>query len=327
MRRRANASARARGVAARRWATPSPDTLSIQVQKIEAEAYERSGCRPLPFATEDKLRLILITRGGGGTTEGHCGSLRAPALILIPQHPPALLRFAADSHGFIVSFAAAAFQAVVAREPSLAALFDELRYVALLADAMNGSDLEARIADLARELDDGAAAGMSAAEAHLQLVLTYALRAAIPLGASPAGTGTGAAGPGDGAGIGTDGPSPRNGVGTAVSRHDAALIPSFRRLVLAHFRHNWQLSDYAARLHVSLACLRTACVRATGIPPVQLINECAMREAQRLLKCSTLPVSSIAHELGFDDPAYFSRLFRAKCGTTASRYRVASRDV
>ena len=325
MRRRANASAWARSVAAQRWATPPPDTFPIQVQKIEA--YERSGCRPLPFVTEDKLRLILITRGGGGTTEGHCRSLRAPALILIPQHPQALLRFAADSRGFIVSFAAAALQAVVAREPSLAALFDELRHVALLADAMNGSDLEARIADLARELDDGAAAGMSAAEAHLQLVLTYALRAAIPHGASPASTGTGAAGPGDGAGTGPDGPSPRNGMGTAVSRHDAALIPSFRRLVLAHFRHNWQLSDYAARLHVSLACLRTACVRATGIPPVQLINECAMREAQRMLKCSTLPVSSIAHELGFDDPAYFSRLFRAKCGTTASRYRVANRDV
>jgi AraC family transcriptional activator of pobA len=301
MRRRANASAWARSVAAQRWATPPPDTFPIQVQKIEA--YERPGSRSLPLVTEDKLRLILITRGGGGTTEGHCRSLRAPALILIPQHPQALLRFAADSRGFIVSFAPAAFQAVVAREPSLAALFDELRYVAPLADAMNGSDLEARVADLARELDDGAAAGMSASEAHLQLVLTHALRAAIPHGASPAST------------------------GTAVSRHDAALIPSFRRLVLAHFRHNWQLSDYAARLHVSLACLRTACVRATGIPPVQLINECAMREAQRMLKCSTLPVSSIAHELGFDDPAYFSRLFRAKCGTTASRYRVASRDV
>lgn len=309
MRRRANASVRARTVLAQSRIASSPETSPIQVQRIEA--YERPGSRALPFMTEDQLRLILITRGGGGTAEGRCRSVTAPSLILIPEHPRVLLRFAADSCGFIVSFAAAVFAAAVAREPSLTSLFDELKCVALLPGAVNGPCLEARIADLARELADGAAAGMSAAEAHLQLVLTHALRAAVPQGASPASTVADGARPGDG---------PNSGDG-------AALILRFRRLVLAHFRHNWQLSDYAAHLHVSLACLRAACVKATGVPPVQLINECAMREAQRMLKFSTLPVSSIAHELGFDDPAYFSRLFRAKCGTTASRYRVANAEM
>jgi AraC family transcriptional activator of pobA len=329
MRRRAKASAQARSVAAQWWISPSTDTFPIQVQKIEA--YERPGSRPRPFVTEDKLRLILITRGGGGTAEGRCRSVTAPSLILIPRHPRVLLRFAADSCGFIVSFAAAAFEAAVAREPSLTALFDELKCVAPLVDAMNGPGLEARIADLARELAGSAAAGMSAAEAHLQLVLTHALRAAIPQGASFAGTGPDDQSPGNGpnSGDGTDpdGPSPLNGARPGVARPGAALILRFRRLVLAHFRHNWQLSDYAAHLHVSLARLRTACVKTTGVPPVQLINECAIREAQRMLRSSALPVSSIAHELGFDDPAYFSRLFRAKCGTTASRYRVANAEM
>jgi len=307
MRRRANPSARARSVAAERWLRPSPAKFPIQVRKIEA--YESPGSRPLPFLTEDELRLVLITRGGGDMAEGRCRSLTAPALILIPDNARVPLRFAADSRGFIVSFAAATFKAAVVREPSLTVLFDVLKCVALSSDAMNRPCLEARIADLARELADSATAGMSAAEAHLQLVLTHALRAVIPRCEPTAATGT------------------RDDTRTAMARHDAALIPRFRRLVLAHFRHNWQLSDYAAYLHVSLGCLRTACVKATGVPPVQLINECAIREAQRMLKWSNLPVSSIAHELGFDDPAYFSRLFRAKCGTTASRYRVANAEM
>lgn len=297
---------------------PSPESFPIRVQEIEA--YDWSGSGPLPFVTEDKLHLILITGGEGGRAESRRRSPPAPALILVPQHPQVPLWLAPDARGFIVSFAAAAFEAAAAREPSLTALFDEWRCVGLLADTLNLPGLRARIVDLARELADSAAAGMSAAEAHLQLVLTHALRAAIPSGASLAAMSPNAPSPGND-------PNSGNGASRGVAPHGAALVLRFRRLVLAHFRHNWQLSDYAEHLHVSLACLRTACVKTTGAPPVQLINECAMREAQRMLRSSSLPVSSIAHELGFDDPAYFSRLFRAKCGTTASRYRVANTEM
>jgi AraC-like DNA-binding protein len=51
-----------------------------------------------------------------------------------------------------------------------------------------------------------------------------------------------------------------------------------------------------------------------------------MLEARRMLAYTTGSVSDIAHQLGFDDPAYFSRLFAKRCGQSPSGYREAVGD-
>jgi AraC family transcriptional activator of pobA len=40
-----------------------------------------------------------------------------------------------------------------------------------------------------------------------------------------------------------------------------------------------------------------------------------------MLIYSSAPVSLIAYELGFSDPAYFSRFFKRRIGTTPSVFR------
>jgi AraC family transcriptional activator of pobA len=272
----------------------------IQIENIKPHAPPTRGSRSCALRAE--LRLILVSAGDGEVlADGQLRSIVAPCLILLPAHLlDAEVRFRANAHGYVVSLTAGVLKSLAAREPSLVTLFDEPHYLGLATDDMSGQYLEARITGLARELRHGGAAKMSAAEAHLQLVLTQALRVAVT----------------------TRGDVVSN---DNTAERVAVLIRRFRQLALAHFRHNWQLVDYATQLHVSLAYLRAACVKITGMPPVQLINDCAIREAQRLLTLSNLSVSSIARDLGFDDPAYFSRMFRAKCGTTASQYRSASR--
>ena len=49
--------------------------------------------------------------------------------------------------------------------------------------------------------------------------------------------------------------------------------------------------------------------QATGRPASAAIEERVIREARRNLAYSNLPISEIAYELGFADPAYFSRVF------------------
>ena len=50
------------------------------------------------------------------------------------------------------------------------------------------------------------------------------------------------------------------------------------------------------------------------------LNE-KLRIARRLLGGTTMPVAEIAASVGFDDPKYFSRLFRQKCGISLREYR------
>lgn len=299
VRRKASAMSRAVDFRSPLPIAPVSD-FPIQIEIIKPHAPFTRGS--VSCASHAELRLILVSAGDGEIlADGRLRSFVAPSLILLPAHVgDAEVRFRANAHAYVVSLTEGVLKSLASREPSLGGLFDQPHCLRLAADDMNGQYLEAGITGLVRELRHGGTAKTSAAEAHLQLVLTQALRVAVTALGDVVSNGSSAGGV-------------------------AVLIRRFRRLALTHFRHNWQLVDYAARLQVSLACLRAACVKVTGMPPVQLINDYAMREAQRLLALSDLPVNSIARDLGFDDPAYFSRMFRAKCGTTASQYRMASR--
>jgi AraC family transcriptional regulator, transcriptional activator of pobA len=106
----------------------------------------------------------------------------------------------------------------------------------------------------------------------------------------------------------------------------ARLVAQFVRLAEAHCRDRWRLTDYASALHVSAGHLRAMCVRVTGAPPVRLIHECLIREAKRRLVDSSSPIGAIALDLGFEDAAYFSRLFHAKSGMSPQQYRLSFRQ-
>lgn len=101
----------------------------------------------------------------------------------------------------------------------------------------------------------------------------------------------------------------------------AHLARKFSALLDRHF-HEWHRpADYAAALHVSASHLRKLCYEHYGACPRRLINERLSREAARLLTTTALSVGEIAHRLGFDDEAYFSRFFRKHNGLPPRAYR------
>lgn len=64
---------------------------------------------------------------------------------------------------------------------------------------------------------------------------------------------------------------------------------------------------------------------ATGMAPIQYFIHLRMEHACRLLDMSDAPVHRIARQLGYDDPYYFSRLFRKVIGVAPSDYRKLAR--
>jgi len=60
---------------------------------------------------------------------------------------------------------------------------------------------------------------------------------------------------------------------------------------------------------------------ATGTSPVQYLITLRMKTAVHLLVTTDLPVLEISEQTGFNDPAYFSRLFRQKTGMSPVGYR------
>ena len=99
------------------------------------------------------------------------------------------------------------------------------------------------------------------------------------------------------------------------------LLTRFETLLDSHFPDHWGVADYANALAVSPTHLSRVTRAATGRPATRLIEERIIREARRNLVYTTLPVSTIAYTLGFEDPAYFSRVFSRATGLSPRDFR------
>ena len=58
-----------------------------------------------------------------------------------------------------------------------------------------------------------------------------------------------------------------------------------------------------------------------GCTPAGYIASLRMMKARRLLLDPEMPVGEVAQACGYDDPLYFSRVFRRVCGVSPSEYR------
>lgn len=102
---------------------------------------------------------------------------------------------------------------------------------------------------------------------------------------------------------------------------DLRLFLKFCDMVEAHFRDHLTLSDYAARLSITVPRLNDICRRMADRPSKEVVHERLTQEARRLLRFSAVPVGEISYQLGFADPAYFSRFFTKRTGMPPSQYR------
>lgn len=108
------------------------------------------------------------------------------------------------------------------------------------------------------------------------------------------------------------------GVGRQMQQLDA--------LIAEHLPDCWSARDYAAALHVTTGHLNRIVHGATGGNLTAYLETAVMVEACRMIAFSRLPVAEIGYRLGFSDPSYFSRRFRARMGETPSGYRARTED-
>lgn len=92
-------------------------------------------------------------------------------------------------------------------------------------------------------------------------------------------------------------------------------------LMEAHYLAHWPVSRYAERLGLSTERLNRMVRAETGLNAQALLHARLVREASRRLVHVVAPVSKLAFELGFDDPAYFCRFFKRHAGVSPREYR------
>ena len=88
-----------------------------------------------------------------------------------------------------------------------------------------------------------------------------------------------------------------------------------------HFAEQVGVAALAAMAALSPSHFSAVFRRQVGMPVLRYQTQLRMTRARELLDTTDLPVARVAQEVGYDDPFYFTRQFKAVHGVTALRYR------
>ena len=99
------------------------------------------------------------------------------------------------------------------------------------------------------------------------------------------------------------------------------IIRKFNVLVDIHYKAKRKVSDYAQLLFKSPKTLSNLFAIYNQKSPQQIILGRLVLEAKRLIRFTEMQNQEIAYELGFNDPAHFSRFFKKMTGTSPSQFR------
>ncbi|MBE6956703.1 MAG: AraC family transcriptional regulator [Ruminococcaceae bacterium] len=108
----------------------------------------------------------------------------------------------------------------------------------------------------------------------------------------------------------------------------AALTPALhrqmedaRRYFAQHYNTPISIRDYAASQNVSISWFLRCFKQVTGQTPMQYILSLRITNAITLMRDTDWNLTQIATAVGYDNPLYFSRLFRKQKGMAPSTYR------
>ncbi|WP_246135692.1 helix-turn-helix transcriptional regulator [Mesorhizobium intechi] len=107
----------------------------------------------------------------------------------------------------------------------------------------------------------------------------------------------------------------------AARSSDALLAMGLRRPVDAHFRDNSPVDRYVETLATTPRHLDRAAHAVLGSGVKRVVGERWLPQAKRLLLFTVRTVEDIACQIGFDQPASFSRFFREWTGEAPAAWR------
>ncbi|MDE6761465.1 MAG: AraC family transcriptional regulator [Lachnospiraceae bacterium] len=110
-----------------------------------------------------------------------------------------------------------------------------------------------------------------------------------------------------------------------VKKTDSGFMTEEIDLAVTYFNEHYNtdicIEEYAASRHMSTSWFIRNFRKYTGFTPMQYILEIRISNAESLLEATEYNITEISRIVGYDNPLYFSRLFKRSKGLSPSEYR------
>eukprot|EP01136_Pigoraptor_vietnamica_P037935 Opistho-1_new@106571 len=102
-------------------------------------------------------------------------------------------------------------------------------------------------------------------------------------------------------------------------------MKNFLMKIIRHIEENiseadLSIEELSKEMNMSRGTLYSRVLHLTGEKPVEFVRSIKLKKAAMLLEKSDLKISQIGYEVGFSNPNYFARAFRAKYNVSPSEY-------
>lgn len=99
------------------------------------------------------------------------------------------------------------------------------------------------------------------------------------------------------------------------------LIRHFNVLVEEYFKNKKSVAEYAELMHKSPKTIANVFSKNSDRTPLEVIHERIIIEAKRMILFTDKTMKEVGFELGYEDPAQFSKLFKKHVGLTTSAFK------
>jgi AraC family transcriptional regulator, transcriptional activator of pobA len=242
---------------------------------------------------ESFFQILQVRNGTGDAALGERRERLSPGTIVtVPEKLTHGFRFSHDIDGQVITLMTSRLPA---RRPGTGwkSLMPQPSVTRLTAGSADGDYLTTTLDRIGDELAVGFGARSSLIEAYVEIVLTLLA-------------------------------SREPGSDMTASR-DKSRIDQLNDLIGAHFRQHHPVEFYAGEIGVSPTHLNRICRNETGRSMNELLKDRIMSQARRDLVFTFMTAQEIAWDLGFSDPAYFTRFFTREAGVTPRQFREQER--
>jgi YesN/AraC family two-component response regulator len=104
-------------------------------------------------------------------------------------------------------------------------------------------------------------------------------------------------------------------------RIEDAFLRKLREIVEVHIDQKIEISWLAKQVNLGRSQLSRKTKALTGKTPTEFLRGLRINHSKHLLRQTDKNISEVAYAVGYDDPAYFSRVFREEVGLSPSEWR------
>jgi AraC family transcriptional activator of pobA len=95
----------------------------------------------------------------------------------------------------------------------------------------------------------------------------------------------------------------------------------FQQLIHQSSQKHLTIKAYADQLHITQMHLNRICHTVAQTSALKVVQDFTINEAKKYLLNTSYSIAEIAYFLNFNDPAYFSRLFKKRVGVAPGEFR------